>query len=48
MLDPGDTVEEPIALSLGEWRVSPAMGLMIRTADNASGRAEAQLIPITP
>jgi len=48
VVDPGESVSEPINLSLGEWRVSPALGLLVRTADNAGGPAEAQLIPIAP
>ena len=47
VLEPGQTVTEPIVLNPGAWNGLPPLGLMVRTADNV-GSAEAQLIPIQP
>jgi hypothetical protein len=47
-LAPGETATEPITINRGELRVSPALGLLVRAADNATGPGEAQLIPISP
>ncbi len=46
-LGPGETATASISINRGEWRLSPALGLMVRVADNPNG-AEAQLIPINP
>ncbi|HVA84806.1 MAG TPA: hypothetical protein VNF73_00665, partial [Candidatus Saccharimonadales bacterium] len=47
-LDPGMSATESFQVNAGEWRVSPALGIMVRTADNASGSPEAQLISVKP
>jgi hypothetical protein len=47
-LEPGKTATEQIVINRGELRASPALGLMVRAADNASGPDEAQLIAINP
>jgi minor extracellular serine protease Vpr len=47
-LDPGQSATESFQVNAGEWQVSPALGIMVRSVDNASGPAEAQLIPVHP
>jgi hypothetical protein len=43
---PGATVTATISINSGELDRTPALGLMVVTADNRSGAAQAQLIPI--
>jgi len=47
-LDPGQSATESFHLNAGEWQVSPALGIMVRAVDNASGSPEAQLISVHP
>ena len=47
LLAPGQSVGESITVDRGELRLSPALGLLVRSADNPAGSAEAQLIPIS-
>jgi subtilisin family serine protease len=43
---PGATVTASISINAGEWDRTPALGLMVVTADNRSGGAQAQLIRV--
>ena len=42
------TVTATISINGGEWDQTPALGLMIVTADNRSGGDQAQLVPVRP
>jgi subtilisin family serine protease len=41
---PGATATEPIAINAAEWAQTPALGLMVVSTDNKSGKDEAQLL----
>ena len=42
----GATVKDAVSINPTEWKITPALGLMIVTVDNRSGGAQAQLVPV--
>ena len=45
---PGASANETVTINAAEWAQSPALGLMVVTKANASGKEEAQLIKVDP
>ena len=43
---PNGSASFPVQINTGEWKKTPALGLMVVTDDNAAGAAEAQLIEL--
>ena len=43
-LPPGASANVPVSVNSAEWAITPALGLMVVTADNKSGADEAQLL----
>lgn len=43
---PGGSTSVPVVVNKAEWPTTPALGTMIVVTDNASGAAEARLLPI--
>jgi hypothetical protein len=41
---PNTSATVPVAIDPVEWKLSPALGLMVVTQDNAAGPAQARLI----
>jgi minor extracellular serine protease Vpr len=46
VLDPGQSADETVTIDGAEWNQSPALGLMIVSHQNPSGKDEAQLIKV--
>lgn len=44
---PAGTASETIAVNAAEWARTPALGVMVATLDNKSGKDEAQLLPVS-
>jgi hypothetical protein len=45
-IEVGATVTDTVSINPTEWGITPALGLMIVTADNRSGGAQAQLVRV--
>ncbi|HJP70198.1 MAG TPA: S8 family serine peptidase [Candidatus Limnocylindria bacterium] len=43
-MGPNGSASFPVQINTGEWKKTPALGLMVVAMDNAAGEAEAQLI----
>jgi minor extracellular serine protease Vpr len=43
-VDPGARATVPVSVDPAEWALTPALGLMVVTEDNAAGKAEAALL----